>query len=285
MKVLLVGLVIFVDPDAGRCSRGQEHVLIGHARRLGGGLHVVDVLLHRRVAAILDRCGAHDGDDRHDRAAHHRFLEVLRVVFGERLGFLLEQQKLLARPRLVALQAFLDIGEEARLREFAIGDDVDAAFGLLANAVHHGRGDLGIEGRLVDRLAGKLRLHHIEQVVRARQAPDMGGLDAIRVLLQRHGVTPFRVGLRRRSWAELPSSGSVSASARQNQLTRRSPCFCKDVAIARWGAFRSRGSGDDTSDAGRGRTPTRRLRAAEPQRIGRQLAPHLDDLRPIELVR
>ena len=54
------------------------------------------------------------------------------VVFREGFDLLLEQNQLLARARLEAFQPLLDVGEEAGLGEFAVGDDVDAAIGLLA---------------------------------------------------------------------------------------------------------------------------------------------------------
>ena len=37
----------------------------------------------------------------------------------------------MVRTRLEAFEPFLDVGEEAGLRELAVGDDIDAAFGLL----------------------------------------------------------------------------------------------------------------------------------------------------------
>src|SRR4029079_15768332 len=82
---------------------------------------------------------------RHDRAAHHRILEVLRVVFREGRDLLLEQQHLLFGPRLEAFESLLDVGEGAWLRDLAVGHDVDAALDLLAYAVRDRLGD----GRVV----------------------------------------------------------------------------------------------------------------------------------------
>ena len=76
-----------------------------------------------------------------DRAAHHRLLEILGVIFRERRDLLLEQHQLLVGPRLEALEPLLDVGEEAGLGEFAVGDDVDAAIDLLAHDVAHRLGE------------------------------------------------------------------------------------------------------------------------------------------------
>ncbi len=187
MEILLVGLVIFVDADARRRGRRQKHVLVRHAGGLGGGFDVVDVDLQQLLAAIFDRRDADDRRDRHDRAAHHRLLEILRVVFRKGGDLLLEQQHLLVRTRFEAVEALLDVGEEAGLRELAVGDDIDAAVGLLAHDIGDRFGDHPVVGLLVVRLAAVFRLHQVEQVVRARQAADMGGLDAVGVLLDGHG--------------------------------------------------------------------------------------------------
>ena len=141
VKIVFVGLVVLVDADARRRRRRQEHVMIRHAGGLGRGFDVVDVDLQMLLAAIFDRPDADHRRDRHDRAAHHRLLEILRVVFRKGRDLLLEQQQLLVGPRLEAFEPLLDVGEEAGLREFAVGDDVDAAFDLLAHAVGDRLGD------------------------------------------------------------------------------------------------------------------------------------------------
>ena len=91
--------------------------------------------LTQLLAAIFHRPDADHRRDRHDRAAHHRCLEILRVIFREGRDLLLEQHHLLVGPRLEAVEPLLDVGEEARLRELAVGDDVDAALDLLAHAL------------------------------------------------------------------------------------------------------------------------------------------------------
>ena len=50
-------------------------------------------------------------------------------------------------------------------------------------------GEQRLEFRLIERLAVIFRLHQIEQRMRPRQAADMGGLDAVGVLLDVHAVS------------------------------------------------------------------------------------------------
>ena len=135
VEVFFVGLVVLVDADARRGGRRQKYVMVRHSRRLGGGFHIGNVDLNEFLAAILHRPDANDRRDRDQRAAHHRLLEVLGVVFGEGADFLLEQDQLLVGTRLVPLQTLLDVGEEARLGKLAVGHEIDAAIDLLANAV------------------------------------------------------------------------------------------------------------------------------------------------------
>ena len=85
----------------------------------------------------------------------------------------------------------MDVGEESGLGEFAVGDDVDAALHLLAHDVARPIRQQRLEFVLIVRLAGELRLHQVEQIVRARQAADMGCLDAVGVLLDVHGLHIF----------------------------------------------------------------------------------------------
>jgi hypothetical protein len=80
---------------------------------------------------------------------------------------------------LEAAEAFVDIGDEARLAELAVIDDVDAEIDLLADNL----GDRGAQARgvrlLVDRLAPLPRLHNIEQIGGTRQAADMSGENSL----------------------------------------------------------------------------------------------------------
>src|SRR6185312_11373273 len=177
MEILFVALVVGVDADARGRGRRQKHVMIGYAGRVGGGLYVGDVGLEPGLALVFHRPGANHRNDRQDGAAHHRFLEVLRIIVREGGYLLLEQNELLAGPRLETFEALADVGEEPRLRIFAVGDDLDAARDLLAHAVGDGLRQRRAERRLVVWLAGIFGLHEVEQAVRPRQAADMRGLD------------------------------------------------------------------------------------------------------------
>src|SRR5262249_37935685 len=81
--------------------------------------------------------------------------------------------------RLKSSETVVDVGDEAELAHLAISNDVNAEVDLL---LHHG-GDGGADaagnGGSVHMLAGLLAAHEIDQVVRARQAADMGGEDAV----------------------------------------------------------------------------------------------------------
>ena len=110
-------------------------MLVGDAGRGGRGLDVVDVGLHQFFAAIFDRADADHRRQRDDRAAHHRLLEILFVIFRKGGDLLLEQFELDVRPRFEAVEPLAHIGEKTGLGEFAVGDDVDAALDLLADDV------------------------------------------------------------------------------------------------------------------------------------------------------
>ena len=90
VEILLIALVVLVDADAGRSRRRQKHVMVRNARGLGGGFQVRDVCLQQRLAFVFHRSDADHRNDRQDRSAHHRFLEILRVVFRKRCDLLLE---------------------------------------------------------------------------------------------------------------------------------------------------------------------------------------------------
>ena len=93
------------------------------------------------LAAIFDRADAHHRRQADDRAAHHRLLEILGVIFGKRRHFLREQLHLLIGTAFEAAEALVHVREKARLGKLPIGDDVDAAIDLLAYDVAYGIGD------------------------------------------------------------------------------------------------------------------------------------------------
>src|SRR3984893_5121466 len=80
--------------------------------------------------------------------------------------------------------------EEARLRELAVGHEINAAIDLLSNAVRDRLRQLRLVRLVVVRLLGEFRLHDVEQIVRPRQAADVRGLDAVVVLLDSHELSP-----------------------------------------------------------------------------------------------
>ena len=160
--------------------------MVGHARGLGGGLHVGDVDLKFWLALVLDRSGADDRHDRQDGAASHRFFEILRVIFGKSRDLLLEQNEFLIGPGFESVEALADVREKSRLGILPVGHDLDTALDLLAHALGNLSRQDRIQFALVVWLSRVFCFQHIEQVVRPRQAADMRGLDVIGVLLNAH---------------------------------------------------------------------------------------------------
>src|SRR5262249_57703998 len=66
-------------------------------------------------------------------AVHHRFLEVLGIIFWKSGDLLLEYSELLIGPRLEPIEALADVSEKARLGVFAVRYDLNAPFDLLAH--------------------------------------------------------------------------------------------------------------------------------------------------------
>ena len=233
VKVLLVGLVILVNADAGgRCCR-QERVAGRYAGRLCRGLYVVDVDLQELLAAILDRPDADDRRVRNEGAAHHRLLEILRVVLRKRRDLLLEQDELLVRPRFETLEPLLDVGEKSGLGELAVGDNIDAAFDLFADAVGDGLGQQGLEFVLVVRLLVELGLHDVEQIVRSGQAADVRGLDTVGVVLNSHEDLPGEV--------RIAGRGALRPAARGSRLGYPAAALFEKKAASSGGAAGGRG--------------------------------------------
>ena len=95
-----------------------------------------------------------------------------------------------ALARLDAGKTFVDIRDEAETTHLAIGDDIDAAFGLLANHFGDRACDAARIGLSVERLASLLGLDHLQQIGRPRQAADMGGENTLRASF--HLASPVR---------------------------------------------------------------------------------------------
>src|SRR5262249_43098425 len=89
-------------------------------------------------------------------------------------------------------EALAHIGDEARLAELAVVDDVDAEVGLPAHDLADGEPQPGLERLLVDPLAAGARPHHVEQVARPRQAARMRGEDAVGAALHWRPSGPRR---------------------------------------------------------------------------------------------
>ena len=163
-------------------------MLVGDTGRSGGILHVRNVDLDELFATVFDRTDANDRRERNDRTAGHRPLEIFCVVFRKGRDFLLKQLQLEARARFKAFEPFADIGEESGLGKFAIGDDIDAALDLLAHHIGHGLAQGFLERRRVIRLSAVFCLHNVEEMMRPRQAANVGRLYAIGILLKLHGA-------------------------------------------------------------------------------------------------
>jgi hypothetical protein len=76
-------------------------------------------------------------------------------------------------------QALVDIGDEPRLAEFAVVDDVDAAFRLLAHDNIDSLRQPRLIGGGVNRFSVLHRLSHGEEIGGAREAAGVGGENAI----------------------------------------------------------------------------------------------------------
>jgi len=118
---------------------------------------------------------------RRDRSPQLGPAEILVVVFGEGRDFCCRLPRN-AAPRAVRFEAgetLAHVSEESGLALFAVGHDVDPALDLPADSLGHrapnARGvSLAVVGLIIE-----FGLHHVEQVLRARQAADMGGQDPV----------------------------------------------------------------------------------------------------------
>ena len=87
-----------------------------------------------------------------------------------------------------AVEPLQHIGGVARLRHFAVVDDVDAGLDLLARRLEHRLGDPALERRRIDLVAALRRDDHLDQIVRPRQAAGMGGQEPVDAV---HGLLRF----------------------------------------------------------------------------------------------
>ena len=89
------------------------------------------------------------------------------------------------RARLESAEALVDVSDKARLAQLAIGENIQPHFGLLADGLHHRAANAARVGVLVEGLSLLLRVHHVDQLLRTRQASYVGGENSIRAVL--HG--------------------------------------------------------------------------------------------------
>ena len=156
--------------DAGR---GGVHEGAGRRR-----------LVHRR--AIVGKIGLQrPGIARLDRRAAGRRVQVRQLGVGAHAGGVTGMgQQVRRHPaqrlRLAeAVQPVLDIVGVGDFRHLAVADDVDAALDLLLHDFRDRFGHTALQqGRVVGPVA-VLRDEQVDQVVRPRQAADMGGQDAV----------------------------------------------------------------------------------------------------------
>src|SRR5688500_15499918 len=108
----------------------------------------------------------------------------------ERLGIEFRKRPRLARIRpwastphlrvgLEAAEPLVDIGDEARLAELAVVDNVDAELDLLAHDLAHRAAQPCGMHRVVDGLALLPGVHGLEHIGWPRQAADMGGENSL----------------------------------------------------------------------------------------------------------
>ncbi len=86
-------------------------------------------------------------------------------------------------------QAILDVGRVARLRHFAVVDDVETRPSLFVDDFLHRGSRALMQGRDIDFFALFLAVHHLNEVVRARQTSGMRGQKAIDA--ERHLGSPL----------------------------------------------------------------------------------------------
>jgi len=82
-----------------------------------------------------------------------------------------------------SVEPILDIRGVARLRHFAVVDQVNARLGLLLHDFGHGCPYAGGKSLCIDRHALFLGVHHADEIIRTRQAAGMGGQKTVATTL------------------------------------------------------------------------------------------------------
>ena len=99
--------------------------------------HVCNIDLNEFLAAIFDGPDTDHGSELDDCSTKHGRLKVLRVVFRKSSDLLLEYFEFRVGSGFESFEALSDIGEETGLRELPVGNNIDPAFGLLADRLGH----------------------------------------------------------------------------------------------------------------------------------------------------
>ena len=173
VEVRLVILVVVVAKEQRHhAGRGRAHEAAGGLHLRERGLQVVDVVARGLRIAHADRSVA--GRRLAPRAAgiaEHALREL------RKLGEVLVDEGVAGAAE--AVEPVLDVGRVARLRHFAVVDQVDAGLGLLADHLCDRRAHARGQRRAIDRHAFLLGVHHADQVVRPRQAAGVRGQKAL----------------------------------------------------------------------------------------------------------
>ena len=172
-------VVVVAEEQRHHAGRGGAHEAAGRLHARERRLEIVDVGLRRLLVAHADRRVA--GRRLAARAAgiaEHALLQL------RELGEVLIDEGVAGAAE--AVEPVLDVGGVARLRHFAVVDEVDAGVGLLFDHLGHRRAHARGQRRGIDRHAFLLGVHHADQVVRPRQAAGMGGQKTFAAAL--HGL-------------------------------------------------------------------------------------------------
>ena len=145
---------------------------------------------------------------------------------------------------LEAAEALVHVGDKARLAHLAVGDDIDADFGLLGDDVGDRLAHARVEFRLVDFFAVAARDDHGVEVGRPRQAADMGGQNPITAASHCISSDVFFVGrsltpisrAHSRAWACPSAHGAwlnlADRPQRDHRRPVRTPSPCRSPAPA-----------------------------------------------------
>jgi len=152
-------------------GRGCRHEGLLDRHGAERGTEIRNVAFQSRVASIGDRAGAHHADGVRSGGGG------LGIIIRERLGFARARPRIAAgavRVDLETRQALVDIGDEPRLAEFAVVDDVDAAFCLLAHDNIDSLRQPRLIGGGVNRFSVLHRLSHGEEIGGTWEAAGVG---------------------------------------------------------------------------------------------------------------